>query len=181
MPLIRGHIGQENEKASTALSLSVGVISLLNRNAAYHYQRLADNKAARTFVSYMLSHIHTSPSLVDTSRLEVTPHIAVTRPPNTVGIPESARLIVRDNDNLVGACPLLKAIFFECLGLFLKPLSVRKGTKPFADGNTNPKGSAAFVCQQFAIESGAYLVAPHGLQVHDGMSLEAPEQLKPRW
>ena len=127
----------------------------------------------------MLFHIYSSPSLIDDIRLEITPYLAATQPRNTFGIPEPPRLIINDVVGLVGVCPLLKAVFYECFRLYSRPLSVRKVTKSFAVADITNHESAASVCQQFAIESGAYLVAPLGLQDHDSGSFEAPELFKP--
>ena len=112
----------------------------------------------------MLSHIYSSKTLVRDIRLEISPYVAASQPPNIFGISEPPRLKINSVDSLSDACPLLKAVFYESLRLYSRPLSVRKVTKniPVAHTCSNDLPNTTF--DRFEIETGAYLVAPLGLQ-----------------
>ena len=127
----------------------------------------------------MILHIYASPTLLNDIRLEIVPYIAANQPPNIFGIPEPPRLCLKDVDGLVNACPLLKAAFYECLRLYSRALFVRKVTTPVSVADSNIDGTAGH--QTFAVDSGAYLVAPLSSQTQEyASSCETSEVFRPQ-
>ena len=127
----------------------------------------------------MLFHIFSSPGLVDDIRHQISPYIAATQPLNTFGIPEPPRLIVKEVEGLVSACPLLRACFYECLRLYSKPLSVRKVIKAFSVTGATSDNSGQPIGQHYAMRPDTYVVAPLSLRSYDGSSFDTPELFKP--
>lgn len=127
----------------------------------------------------MLIHIFSSPGLVEKIRTQISPHIAATQPPNTFGIPEPPRLEIKDIECLVGACPLLKACFYECSRLYSKPLAVRKVTRSLTVTAASSENIGPPVAQHFTMRSGSYLAAPLDLHSQGNSSFEAPQLFKP--
>ena len=127
----------------------------------------------------MLIHIFSSPGLVEKVRTQISPHIAATQPPNTFGIPEPPRLEIKDIEGLVGACPLLKACFYECSRLYSKPLAVRKVIRSLSVTADSSDNMGPPVNQHFTLDSGTYLAASLDLHGQGNSSLDAPQLFKP--
>lgn len=112
-------------------------------------------------------------------REETRPYIAATQPPNRFRIPEPPQLVVKDLNGLLGACPLLRACFHECLRLYAKPMAVREVTKAFSviDASSEQRKPSD---QRFAMNLGTFIVAPLSLYSHSASLLGAPERFNPK-
>lgn len=86
---------------------------------------------------------------------------------------------MQDVEGLVGACPLLRACFYECLRLYSKPMAVREVTKAFSVAGASLEESGKPVGQHFAMRLGTYLVAPLSLHSHNNSFSDSPQLFKP--
>ena len=128
----------------------------------------------------MLLHIFSSPGLVEEIREETRPYIAATQPPNRFRIPEPPQLVVKDLNGLLGACPLLRASFHECLRLYVKPMAIREVTKAFSVIDASSEEQRKPSDPWFTMNLGTFIVTPLSRYSQSASLLDAPEPFNPK-
>ncbi|KAG4429550.1 hypothetical protein IFR05_014959, partial [Cadophora sp. M221] len=121
---------------------------------------------------WMLLHIASSPELLSTIKEEIAPFAKFS--------PDTGKLDL-DVDNLVKACPVFKATFFETMRLYTAGVSYKKVlqdvtlTESVEDAATFGKP----IPQTYHISKGNFLVIPHAVMQTDPRIWERPTEFNP--
>lgn len=147
--------------------------SMRARAACEHALMWATNANSNSLIFWMLNHIYADPALLRAIREEIAPYATAIQPAQEFPIPEAPRFTNLDIDGLCDKCPLLKAVYIECLRLDTASWSLRL-VKQDIHLQSRDKTSPAFLLRQ-----GSYAHAAHDLHNTDPAAFPEPLEFRP--
>ncbi|GAB7362374.1 hypothetical protein MBLNU230_g2699t1 [Neophaeotheca triangularis] len=160
IPIYRKHNWSLRARASTELALL-----------------WATNANSNSLIFWMLNHIYADGDLLTAIRAETAPYATPHQPAQEFPIPEPPRLSNLDIDALCAHCPLLKAVYIECLRLDTASWSLRHVQNDF---HLTPRDSKPpNTTRPYLLPANSYAHAAHDLHNTDPKAFPDPLEFRP--
>ena len=135
---------------------------------------------ANQVVFWMLWHMYSNRRLLSEVRQELDRYVKVISPKSGLPIAESDRLDM-DEKGIVGACPLLKASYFEAMRLYSHSMTYKTITSDFMVTESLEDATMAGKSKPrtYKLSKGEYVCVPHLVHQRDERYFKDPAAFNP--